>query len=218
MQPVFKKNGGYNTFTTPAVEAQYPYLLDPDTKFNAEGDLKVNFTVEDNDYWRGVIAKCEEDLKAFAAAEKQKTGKAPRLSADVPWTENDDGTITFKTKRKAQLTRKKDKKVITITVPQFDAKGKPIKPMLKIGSGSSIRLSLEIYTWLASNKAGVSLRPLAVKVLELRTGSSRSANDYGFGGEDEGYEFDADEMATGQHSDAGSMMDEGDEGNDPIDF
>ena len=164
MTPTFTKKHGYNTFTTPRVAAQYPYLLDPDTKFNAEGDLKCNFTVEDNDYWRGVIEQCESDLKEYAAQVHKDTGKKPRLSTDLPWVENDDGTITFKTKRKAQITRKKDKKVIEITVPQFDAKGKPIKPMVKIGGGSEIRLSLEIYTWLASNKAGVSLRPLAVKV------------------------------------------------------
>ena len=58
MTPTFTKKYGYNTFNTPSVIAQSPYLLDPDTKFNAEGDLKCNFTVEDNDYWRGVIEKC----------------------------------------------------------------------------------------------------------------------------------------------------------------
>lgn len=215
-KPIFKNQGGYSVFTTTPVEAQYPYLLDPDTKFNAEGDLKCNFTVEDNDYWRAVIARMEADLEEFANKEKQKTGKAPRLSPDVPWTVNDNGTITFKTKRKAQFTRKKDKKVITVTVPQFDAKGTPIKPMLKIGGGSTIRLSLELYTWLASNKAGISLRPNAVKILELREGGGRNAEAYGFGDEDEGYEFDgSDEMATRQHDDAGSTMDEDDA---PIDF
>ena len=215
MTPTFTKKHGYNTFTTPRVTAQYPYLLDPDTKFNAEGDLKCNFTVEDNDYWRGVIEKCEEDLKEYAAHVHKETGKKPRLSSDLPWVENDDGTITFKTKRKAQITRKKDKKVIEITVPQFDAKGKPIKPMVKIGGGSEIRLSLEIYTWLASNKAGVSLRPLAVKVLELREGgSSRSANDYGFGDEEEGFDG-ADEMGQSQRFDDNDMMEEEE---DPIDF
>lgn len=215
MTPTFTKKHGYNTFTTPRVSAQYPYLLDPDTKFNAEGDLKCNFTVEDNDYWRGVIEKCESDLKEYAAQVHKDTGKKPRLSADLPWVENDDGTITFKTKRKAQITRKKDKKVIEITVPQFDAKGKPIKPMVKIGGGSEIRLSLEIYTWLASNKAGVSLRPLAVKVLELREGgSTRSADDYGFGDEEEGFERE-EGMGQSQRFDDNDMMEEEE---DPIDF
>ncbi|QLL88585.1 hypothetical protein GWG10_10300 [Aeromonas caviae] len=183
MTPTFTKKYGYNTFNTSSVIAQSPYLLDPDTKFNAEGDLKCNFTVEDNDYWRGVIERCESDLKEYAAQVHKDTGKKPRLSADLPWVENYDGTITFKTKRKAQITRKKDKKVIEITVPQFDAKCQPIMPMVEISGGSAINLNLEIYTWVVINRAGVFLRPLAVQVLDLyeKRGPRRDADEYGFG-------------------------------------
>lgn len=183
MTPTFTKKHGYNTFNTPRVIAQSPYLLDPDTKFNAEGDLKVNFTVEDNDYWRAVIEQCESDLKDHAADVQKDTGKKTRLSADRPWAKNDDGTITFKTKRKSQITRKKDRKVIEVTVPQFDAKCQLIMPMVEIGGGSAINLNLEIYTWDVINRAGVSLRPLAVQVLDLyeQRGPRRGADAYGFG-------------------------------------
>ena len=183
MTPTFTKKYGYNTFNTPRVIAKSPYLLDPDTKFNAEGDLKVNFTVEYNDYWRAIIEQCKADLRDHAAHVRKETGKKPRLSVDLPWVENDDGTITFKTKRKSQVIRKKDKKVVQITVPQFDAKCQPIMPMVEIGGGSAINLNLEIYTWVVINRAGVSLRPLAVQVLELyeKRGPRRDADEYGFG-------------------------------------
>lgn len=181
MTPTFTKLHDHNTFTTPLVTVQSPYLLVPDTKFNPAGNLKCSFTVEDYDFWRCIIGQCKEDLKEYAAKIHKESGKKPYLSVDQPWSENDDRTITFKTKRIATI--KKNNKITTITIPQFDAKCQPIVPMVDICEGSIISLNLEIYTWAVINKVGVSLRPLAVQVIELyeQRCLERSANEYGFG-------------------------------------
>lgn len=181
MTPTFTKLHDHNTFTTPLVTVQSPYLLVPDTKFNPAGDLKCTFTVEGNDFWRCIIEQCKEDLKEYAGKIHKESGKKPCLSVDQPWSENDDGTITFKTKRIATI--KKNNKIITITIPQFDAKCQPIMPMVEISEGSTISLNVEIYTWAVVKKVGVSLRPLAVQVIELyeQRCLGRSANEYGFG-------------------------------------
>ncbi|MGL6495503.1 hypothetical protein ACSZNT_11290 [Aeromonas veronii] len=190
MTPKFTKVNGNNTFTTLLVTAQSPYLLDPDIKYNPAGDLKCYFTVEDNDYWRCVIEQCKEDLKEFATKVHKDSGKKPCLSVDLPWIENDDRTITFKTKRIASL-KKKDNKIIRITVPQFDVKCQPIMPMVDICEGSSICLNVEIYRWAVINNVGVSLRPVAVQVIELHKQRclGRSADEYGFGMREAGSPF-----------------------------
>ncbi|WP_421276133.1 hypothetical protein [Aeromonas veronii] len=196
MKPIFKIKQGVNTFTTPIVSAQYPYLVTPDTKFRPEGDLKVNFTVPDNEYWREVIDQCESDIAKLIADFKEKNNKKLRESPDVPWIENDDGTITFKCKIRASYARRNGKGNFDVKVTQFDAKGTPIVPMVEIKGGSEIKLSLELKTWESSGKAGISLRPRAVQVIKLSDGvGSANSEEYGFD-EEEGYVFEKEEEQT----------------------
>jgi hypothetical protein len=54
-----------------------------------------------------------------------------------------------------------------------------------------MRVSLERYDWEHSGSKGVSLQPLAVKILDLVEGSGRSAGDYGFDEEEDGYTEDS---------------------------
>jgi hypothetical protein len=51
--------------TTPKGYAQYPYLKDPDTKFNPDGDYKVNLAMDDNEATGKLIAKLQETLEDF---------------------------------------------------------------------------------------------------------------------------------------------------------
>lgn len=209
MKPNFKTSKGSVSFTTPLVVAQYPMLVKPDTKFDAVGVYKVNFTVQDDAYWQAVIEKANEMIKEYAAECAKKANKKMKLSPDLPWTENEDGTITFKAKIKAQYS------TYAPEVHQFDAKGKPIKPKVEIKGGSEVKLNLELRPWETSGKVGISLRPLAAQVITMGTGGGdRSAGGFGFGEED-GYEFDADEAQSTPFTDDTDM---GEEGDDPIDF
>ena len=69
------------------------------------------------------------DLKDHAAHVRKETGK-PRLSRPAVG-ENDDGTITFKTKRKSpNHSQEGQRRLSGSAVPQFDAKCQPIMPMV----------------------------------------------------------------------------------------
>ncbi|MFQ2659581.1 hypothetical protein ACK3ZC_10570 [Aeromonas caviae] len=129
-------------------------------------------------------------MKEFATKVHKDSGKKPCLSVDLPWIENDDKTVTFKTKRIASLKRK-DNQLIRITVPQFDVKCQPIVPMVDICEGSTICLNVESYRWAVINKVGVSLRPVAVQVIKLHKQRclGRSADEYGFGMREAGSPF-----------------------------
>ena len=177
-------------FVSPKGTASYPYLTKPDTKFNPDGEYKVSLIVASDAASKVIDFLTEQHNAAVAKAKKESAGKRVK-EGDLPFIENDDGTVTFKFKLKAKVTPKngapfEQKPVL------FDAKGKPLVGELKVGGGSTIKVSYEVvpyYTAIAG--AGISLRLKAVQIIELKEYSGGStADSYGFD-EEEGFEADA---------------------------
>lgn len=197
--------------TTPKGYAQYPYLLEPDTKFNPEGDYKVNLAMDDNEDTNKLIAKLEQILDDFYE-ENEDVAKAQakgRKVAKADIFENDEeGRIVLKFKQKAVIT-KKDGSKFEVKIPQFDAKGKPMKANIGRDSVIKINFSIKPYYMPTTKTVGLSLRPVAVQVIDLKefTGGG-SAESYGFG-EEEGYE-------TPEEPKADTHWEESEE--DPMDF
>lgn len=179
-------------FVSPKGIASYPYLTEPDTKFNPDGDYKVSLIVAGDDANKIINFLTEQHKDAVAKAKKDNAGKRVK-EGDLPFFENDDNTVTFKFKLKAKVTPKNGKP-FEQKPALFDAKGKPLTSEPKIGGGSVIKVSYEVvpyYTAVAG--AGVSLRLKAVQIIELKEYSGGStAENYGFG-EEEGFEADDDE-------------------------
>lgn len=181
--------------TTPKGYAQYPYLLEPDTKFNPEGDYKVNLAMDDNEATNKLITKLEQILDDFYE-ENEDVAKAQakgRKVAKADIFENDEeGRIVLKFKQKAVIT-KKDGSKFEVKIPQFDAKGKPMKANIGRDSVIKINFNIKPYYMPTTKTVGLSLRPVAVQVIDLKefTGGG-SAESYGFG-EEEGYEASSEE-------------------------
>ena len=191
-------------FVSPKGVASYPYLTNPDTKFNPDGDYKVSLIVAGDAASKAIAFLLEQHESAVAKAKKENAGKRVKES-ELPFIENADGTVTFKFKLKAKVTPKKGDP-FEQKPALFDAKGKPLTGAPNVGGGSVIKVSYEVvpyYTAIAG--AGVSLRMKAVQIIELKEYSSGgNAESYGFG-EEEGFEaseddtppFDADEPPAG---------------------
>lgn len=195
--------------------ASYPHLTKPDTKFNPDGEYKVSLIVAGDAASKAIDFLNEQHEAAVAKAKKENAGKRVKES-ELPFIENDDGTVTFKFKMKAKVTPRKGYP-FEQKPALFDAKGKPLTGDPKIGGGSVLKVCYEVvpyYTAIAG--AGVSLRLKAVQIIELKEYSDGgNAESYGFG-EEEGFEaseednappFDADEPHAG-----------GSEGGDEEDF
>lgn len=202
-------------FVSPKGTASYPYLTKPDTKYNSDGEYKVSLLTAGDDASKVIAFLTEKHEAAVAQAKKENAGKRVK-EGELPFIENDDGTVTFKFKLKAKVTPKKGDP-FEQKPALFDAKGKPLTGEPKVGGGSTIKVCYEIvpyYTTLAG--AGVSLRMKAVQLIELKEYSGGgNAKSYGFG-EEEGFEadeddndppFDADEPTAGD-SDAGGEDEE----------
>lgn len=191
-------------FVSPKGIASYPYLTKPDTKFNTEGEYKVSLLVSGGDASKAIDFLTEQHKAAVSKAKKENAGKRVKES-ELPFIENDDGTVTFKFKMKAKVTPKKGD-TFEQKPALFDAKGKPLTGETKIGGGSVVKVCYEVvpyYTAIAG--AGVSLRLKAVQIIELKEYSGGgNAESYGFG-EEEGFEaseedtqpFAADEPPAG---------------------
>ena len=185
-----KKN---ERFVTPAGKASYPYLTNPDTKFNPDGEYKVKLILPETEA-KELVDLIDAKMEESMAKAKKDNPKVKKIkAADVPYSSVEDdegdetGEIGFSFKQKAIIT-KKDGEKINMKVYLFDTKNKPVNIKGYVGGGSTIKVAFEIipfYTKLIG--AGVSLRLRAVQILDLVTGSSDGSN-FGFGEEEDGFE------------------------------
>jgi hypothetical protein len=193
----------FEKFTTPRGSAIYPYLDKPDTKFSQDGygEYKVELKCDLNDAATQAIitrirkaheAEVKRAAPEFKANPKNK-GKTMKVN-DIPVIIDEDaGTATFKFKQKAGGIAQATKKEWKAKVAKFDARGQELPDDTKIGGGSILKVSAEIYPYAAPIGTGVSLRIKACQVLTLREFGGGDAGSFGFAAE-EG--FDAKAGAT----------------------
>src|SRR5687768_2047504 len=113
------------------------------------------------------------------------------------------GDIEFNIKMKARYT-KKDGLVVKFSPMMFDASTPPtpFPQSTQIWLRSIIKVAGEFNPFATAIGVGMSLRLSAVQVIKLVSGGGSSASDYGFGGEEGGYEAEENEFSGGD--DAGS--------------
>lgn len=176
---------------TPRGTANYPYLNTPDTKFNPDGDYKVNLALEDNEANRKFISKLEANrdklLADFAPANEAKAKGKKVMLADL-YEETDEGEIILKFKQRAVI-RTKAGKTFNKKVALFDRHGKPMTDI--IGYGSTIKVCFDMcpYYTPSTKLAGCSLRLVAVQVIDLKSGDGMDdGSAYGFSEEEGTYE------------------------------
>lgn len=194
-------------FVTETGIAIFPYLVEPDTEYNADGEYKVKLRLSPDaevfDNKRKSLGSFQvflDDLLEQAVEKAKQENKGRIKEADAPYTiDEDNGDLLVNFKLKASGTTR-DGKEFTQAPALFDAKGKPFEGE-EIWGGSRIKVSFEavpFYTKLIG--AGITLRLKAAQIIELRQGGGASAENYGFG-EEEGYEDEDDAANNGFASD-----------------
>lgn len=187
-----KKNVRYVTEKGTAI---FPYLIEPDTKFNSDGEFKVklklapdaNLATAKGDNVGNFQYFLDELMeKSLAKAQKDNPDKKRIKTADDPYTFDDDGALLVNFKLKANVSTREGK-TFQQRPALFDSKGKPFDGD-ELWGGSLVKVAFEaVPFYTAMIGAGITLRLKAVQVIELRQGGEASADSYGFG-EEEGYE------------------------------
>lgn len=160
---------------SPVGIADFPYLNQPDTKFNATGVYHVKLVLDyDNPEAQAFTQKLADAADAeYQAAIKSAGGKRVK-EADAPFYVADyQGRQAFiiKAKLNASGVNSKTKQPFTQAPRLFDSKGRQLGAEELIFSGSKIRLNIEVVPFNSpSIGAGVSLRLKDVLVVEMSKG------------------------------------------------
>lgn len=193
------------TLTTPRGVAVWPKLREPDFKFDTAGALTVKLRIPTAEAAKMIEMIDEAIVKKHTEEAKAAKGKRvkrcdPPYEHEMDEDGNETGNVLFKFKQKAQITSRKNDKTYKITIPHFNAKGRPTD--VEYGSGSIMKIAYEVVPFfVAAVGAGVTLRPNAVQVIEPKMFAQRDASGFGFGEED-GYDDDAAGATVGDEDDA----------------
>lgn len=190
---------------------KYPKLKEPDMKFakNGVGSFNAKIILE-GEAANAIIKRIDELAESklaegiaaleakLAEAKGPAIGKAKKALAefgltDKPYKECFDdqgepnGSYEFNFKMASQYVDKKD--VVHKLFPSvFDAKGKRLNPVPDIWGGTKAYVSGHYNPFATALGAGCALRLSAVKIIDLVSGGQgKSADAFGFGGEEEGY-------------------------------
>jgi len=200
---------GNNRYVTPKGTLIYPYLSEPDTKFNPHGDYKAEMELpEDAQLFdekgraQGTIVdflnqKIEDAVDQFGDMYngQKKKGKPITVeeAADAPFYV-DNGKLFVKFKLKAYV-EPKNKEPFTQKPALFDAKGNKFDPPTNPWNGTVAKISFEAVPYYNAKdaQAGVTLRLKAAQVINPVFSGAASGQAFGFE-EEEGFDSEQDEM------------------------
>ncbi|QNJ57505.1 ssDNA-binding protein [Pseudomonas phage PlaquesPlease] len=178
---------------------------------NPRGVYKVNLTIPSREAqplinlitkaydknWEEVSEAWENGGRAAAQAKLQRGKKLlEAYQGDLPFFENDDGTVTFKFSGYASYQDRNTQEMKPIVLRVVDAKGKRIEAVPAIAGGSKLKVRFSIfpYTFGAVVGASVKLQLDSVMLVELR--EYAAGGDDWAGQEEDGYEA-ADDREEG---------------------
>jgi len=173
------------TITTPVGTAFYPRIDTPDTKFNPDGVYSCKLHLTEGEF---NAFKLEVDAvvkRAYEEMCKEKNKSSLPIANSAP-VRVKDGNYEIYAKQVARKDTRKGLLEFRVTV--FDAKGTRLEDIPPVGSGSRLKMAVEIYPYFTDlNGFGYSLRLKAIQILELvEYGGSNSSASFGFG-EEEGF-------------------------------
>jgi len=198
-------------FTPKGTVEPYCYIAKADfgqgTFASERGKYKINLTVPNDAAAQKLIdriVQCHEQDYAKRLAEHKKNppqvarGKKALTpyQGDLPFFENEDGTVTFKFS--SYSSYEKDGEVIPIVLKVVDAKGKRIEnvPNISGGSEGKVRFCMMPYGW--SNVAGASVK------LQLDSFMLTKLVEFASGGDDWNGEEEEDGYVADESSQRGS--------------
>ena len=225
-----KKNPVVNT---PILTFKYPKLHAPDygTKehpkpdgqyvtqgiMNADDRAVKKFLAELAPHYQEAMEQAREEFSKLKVETRKRLGKVTENDLFTtlydPETEEPTGEIQIKTAMKASGTRKDGTKW-NAKPDIFDAKGRPMKKVPEIWSGTKGILSVELRPYFipGTGAAGLSLKLKAVQIIDLVSGGVRSASAYGFASHEGGYDYEEPEDEADQtEEESGSASDMDDE-------
>lgn len=162
---------------SPQGTSKFAWLFEPNKKFNKLGTYEVTLVLKGKEAKEFKKTLDAELAASLAKAEVENPKKKNIVLAKPPYTDMEDGTTEFKFKKSAGgIDDDGNKWVSKIAVMDSGLKA---VPKVAIYEGSKIVVSFQAnpYYIAKDNEAGITLRPMAVQIIELAEGKGGS----GFG-------------------------------------
>lgn len=149
-------------------------------KDTGEFTIQVHFNEKDADALRDVIQKEWDKFKETLTPAQQKSAKEPNFK------EREYQDVSYFKFTLPSVIKCQDGSEWKRTVAIFDAKKNDIfKDIEGIGNGSKVRIACELSPFFMSKaNYGVSLRLVAIQVIDLKAFGNESAEAFGFDSED----------------------------------
>lgn len=189
----------------------YPHLTKPDTKFKVEGEYKTRLIMSIADGQKDIDRITTEHNRWIAEQRALPVEKGKKfVEGDLPFTiDEEKDTVSFSFKLNAK-GKNKAGETWDNKLALFNTVGGACSPDIKIGSGTTAKVSYEFntYPWKAKIGAGVQLRMLAVQIIELVEWGTRDAASYGFGEEEGAFEGTGAKAAPADDADEETVEEE----------
>lgn len=170
---------------TPKGSLLFPHIYEPETYEGKDVGFTVNIKFDQKET-DSFIAVIDKELEKAKHSIKLKPGQKWSAEPFLGYREDKDGDIVFKFKANSHYTTKSGE-THKVTIPVFDAHGKPIKDPLSIGNGTIAKVAYTLVPyWISKVVNGIKLRLDAVQIIDLKEYGEKDAKGYGFG-EEEGF-------------------------------
>lgn len=173
------------TGVTPKGSLLFPHIYEPEQYEGKDVGYTVNIKFDQKET-DALIAVIDEELQNAKHSIKLKPGQKWSAEPFLGYKEDKDGDIVFKFKANSHYTTKSGE-THKVTIPVFDAHGKPIKEPLSIGNGTIAKVAYTLVPyWISKVVNGIKLRLDAVQIIDLKEYGQKDAKGFGFG-EEEGF-------------------------------
>lgn len=170
---------------TPKGSLLFPHIYEPETYEGKDVGFTVNIKFDQKET-DALIVVIDKELEKAKHSIKLKPGQKWSAEPFLGYREDKDGDIVFKFKANSHYTTKSGE-THKVTIPVFDAHGKPIKDPLSIGNGTIAKVAYTLVPyWISKVVNGIKLRLDAVQIIDLKEYGEKDAKGYGFG-EEEGF-------------------------------
>lgn len=171
---------------TPKGSLLFPHIYEPETYEGKDVGYTVNIKFDQKET-DALMAVIDAELEKAKHSIKLKPGQKWSAEPFLGYREDKDGDIVFKFKANSHYTAKSGE-MHKVTIPVFDAHGKPIKDPLSIGNGTIAKVAYTLVPyWISKVVNGIKLRLDAVQIIDLKEYGEKDAKGYGFGEEEGGF-------------------------------
>lgn len=190
---------------SPVGTAKFPYLVQPDTKFDDRGTYKVDLIITEKEEKaiKSVATKLAAEFKkedVESNPTRKKWGLHLPLLDDVTQDGEDTGQKVARFKQAATI-RTRDGREIKKSILLFDSQGNRISDINPYsGTKMSVAYTMSAYANPTGKTYGVTFRLIAAQIIELvEGGTGMSAESLGFQNQADGFvmpeQQDADDEA-----------------------